>query len=160
MTIISWRFHISVLLLSTTLAATLWTARDKPEQLAQPLASIDTRIDGWELNASPALSAKVLQRLHPTETLNRIYRRRDQQLSLFVAYYAQQRAGESMHSPKHCLPGSGWEIWNPGSVDIELNGESVRVNRYGIQNAGTRQVMLYWYQSAERVIGSEYLAKF
>jgi len=93
MTILYWCFPISVLLLSTTLAATIWTSRDNPEPLAQPLESVDRRIAGWELNHSPELGARVLERLRPTATLSRTYKKNDRQLGLFIAYYAQQRAG-------------------------------------------------------------------
>ena len=30
-------------------------------------------------------------------------------VSLYVAYYGAQRPGASIHSPLHCLPGTGWE---------------------------------------------------
>src|SRR5437762_851953 len=152
MTILSWRFPISVLLLSTTLAATLWTALDRPEPLAQPLESIDARIAGWELSARPELSARVLERLRPSATLSRIYRKNDQQLGLFIAYYAQKRAGESMHSPKHCLPGSGWEIWRRDSVTLSFQGHPVEINKYSIQNAGQHLLIYYWYQSGSRLV--------
>jgi EpsI family protein len=78
---------------------------------------------------------------------------------LFIAFYARQRAGESMHSPKHCLPGSGWEIWDYGSADIPVHGQNVKVNRYSIYHSGDRRVVLYWYQSKTRIVASEYLGK-
>jgi EpsI family protein len=80
-------------------------------------------------------------------------------LELLIAYYAQQRAGESMHSPKHCLPGAGWEISDFGSIDIPVNGRKFRVNRDSISREGVRMVVLYWYQSKGRIIASEYLGK-
>src|SRR5262249_5895980 len=78
---------------------------------------------------------------------------------LFVAFYAQQRAGESMHSPKHCLPGAGWEIWNYASMDIPVNGQIYKINKYSISREGVRSVVLYWYQSKGRIIASEYMGK-
>ena len=64
-----------------------------------------------------------------------------------------------MHSPKHCLPGAGWEIWDYGSAQIPVDGSSVTVNSYSIANAGQRMVVLYWYQSKGRIIASEYTGK-
>jgi len=105
------------------------------------------------------LDARVLKALVPTNYLSRTYRKAESQLDLFIAYYSQQRAGESMHSPKHCLPGAGWEIWQHDSSTVSVNGSAVQINKYSIQNAGNRLLMFYWYQSANRIIASEYLGK-
>ena len=64
-----------------------------------------------------------------------------------------------MHSPKHCLPGAGWEIWQHDSAMVPINGKRYEVNQYSIQNAGSRMLMLYWYQSRDRITASEYLGK-
>jgi len=147
------------LLLGGTLAASRHIGQRFPGHLATPLQQISTGIAGWQSVRDKKLDDSSLVMLQASEYLSRIYAKDGAQLELFVAYYAQQRAGESMHSPKNCLPGSGWEIWRPGSTEFELDGERIRVNAYGIDNAGIRNVMLYWYQSADRIVSSEYLAK-
>jgi EpsI family protein len=146
------------LLLGTTLLSGL-TARRIPEPLAVPLDQIDSNIEGWTAVGDQALSAPTLHALAPTAYLVRTYQKDRSQLGLFVAFYAQQRAGESMHSPKHCLPGAGWEIWKHDSVFLPIRGRQVQVNKYSIQNAGTRMLMFYWYQSKSRIVASEYLGK-
>ena len=146
------------LLLGTTLLSGL-TGRRVPEPLALPLEQIDSSIEGWSSAGDRTLDAPTLHALAPTAYLSRTYRKDQTQLDLFIAYYAQQRAGESMHSPKHCLPGSGWEIWKHDSAPIPLRGGAVEVNKYSIQNAGMRMVMYYWYQSKTRIVASEYLGK-
>src|SRR4051794_16371010 len=78
---------------------------------------------------------------------------------LFITHYALQRAGESMHSPKHCLPGAGWEIWDHGTVDIPVGGQKILVNRQFISRANVRMIVFYWYQSRQRIIASEYSGK-
>jgi EpsI family protein len=101
----------------------------------------------------------VLGKLLPTSYLSRTYQKGGRQIGLFIAYYAQQRGGESMHSPKYCLPGGGWEIWNYGSVSVAMGGGDVRINKYSVHNGGNRAVVLYWYQSRKRILASEYLGK-
>ncbi len=64
-----------------------------------------------------------------------------------------------MHSPKHCLPGSGWEIWKHGSALVPVNGRQIEINQYSIQNSGQRLLVFYWYQSRERILSSEYMGK-
>jgi EpsI family protein len=64
-----------------------------------------------------------------------------------------------MHSPKNCLPGSGWEIWKYDSAWIQTNTGKVKINKYSIENSGQRSLVFYWYQSKSRIIASEYLGK-
>jgi EpsI family protein len=156
---ISWHLAGTVFLLATALMASRLTANRKTESLAQPLDTIDTRIAGFAGSDSPALDRRVLSRLLCDAYLSRVYRKPNIEADLFIAYYAQQRAGESMHSPKHCLPGAGWEIWDYASTDIPVGGRSFKINKYSISHDSERMLVLYWYQSKARIIASEYLGK-
>ena len=81
---------------------------------------------------------------------------------LFVAYFKTQRTGQSPHSPKNCLPGSGWEPEATGFVDVPVAGQPapIRINRYVVSHGDEKSVVLYWYQSPRHVIASEFSAKF
>jgi EpsI family protein len=160
MRIISGRYAVVLLLLAGSLAAAKWSDRRRPAPLARSLDTIDARIAGWTAVSNGQLSDSVLNELKPSSYLSRKYRNGNEALDLFVAYYDRQRSGESMHSPKNCLPGSGWEIWNTGTMRIPAgDGGLVTVNRYGISKGGTRMIVLYWYQSKRRIFASEYLGK-
>jgi len=148
-----------ILLLSATLAAGHYSDRRRPDSLAAPLQSVNMSLGGWTGIDGPPLPEKTLESLKPTSYLSRQYSSAGIHLSLFISYYDQQRSGESMHSPKHCLPGSGWEIWKTGSALIPTQNGPAEVNRYSIQHTGQRAVMFYWYQSRDRIVASEYLGK-
>jgi len=135
------------------------TERRVRENLAVPLSQIDSRIDGWTEFRQQKLDAQTMKTLDATSYVLRGFQKDNLQLDLFVAYYEHQRAGESMHSPKHCLPGSGWEIWRQDSALVPVNGLQVKVNKYSIQNLGKRMFMFYWYQSKDRIVASEYVGK-
>jgi EpsI family protein len=156
---IPWHVIGTLLLLTATLAASKLTSTRKAESLAQPLDNIARQIAGLTATDNPDLNDHVLSELNPTSYLSRTYQGPGLQADLFIAYYAQQRAGESMHSPKHCLPGSGWEIWDYGSMNVAANGRTYTVNNYAIANADRRMRVLYWYQSKDRIIASEYAGK-
>ncbi len=145
------------------LGATLWlgtlAARRIPAPLTEPLSQLDSQIAGWTAVGDRSLEPGTLRQLAPTDYLVRTYRKDKAQLDLFIAFYAQQRAGESMHSPKHCLPGAGWEIWKHDAALIPVAGRQIEVNKYSIQNAGNRMLMIYWYQSKDRIVASEYMGK-
>jgi len=157
---LSVRFIATILLLSGTILAAVLAERRIPMDLAFPLDRLDQQISGWSAAGDSELDSIVVRVLKPTSYLSRTYRKQNRQLDLFVAYYSEQRAGENMHSPKHCLPGGGWEIWKQGSLSVPFEGKQVKVNNYSIQGTGRRMLMVYWYQSDSRIIASEYLGKF
>jgi EpsI family protein len=159
MNTVSLSFTATAALLLGTIFLGDVTARRIPERLAVPLDKIPAQMAGWSASSDKELPARTLQVLDATSYLSRPYLKGSMNLDLFIAFYAQQRAGESMHSPKHCLPGSGWEIWKHDSAWIPFDGGQVQVNKYSIENAGTRMLMFYWYQSKSRIIASEYLGK-
>lgn len=80
-------------------------------------------------------------------------------VNLYVAYYRSQRAGQSAHSPKTCLPGGGWEMQSFTEVPVAGAGEAFRANRVVIQKGEARRVVLYWFKQRERLVTNEYLVK-
>ncbi len=148
-----------LLLLGATLAVSKVAEDRKPEPLALPLDSISRQIGAYSAVDNPPLGEDELNALKATSILSRTYRGAAFSLDVFIAFYASQRAGESMHSPKHCLPGSGWEIWNYGRTDIPVKGRTFTINQYAIEREGQRKAVLYWYQSKGRIIASEYEGK-
>ncbi len=80
---------------------------------------------------------------------------------LYAGYYASQRTGVIIHSPKQCLPGNGWSILRSDRVRLDAAaGEGgVGVNRVLVSKGEDRQLVLYWYQERGRVVASEYWGK-
>lgn len=152
-------YVITMALLLGAMIAGGVVSRRIPQPLTEPLDSIGADILGWKQVRDHDLPPYSLRALKPTSYLVRTYHKGPQDLDVFIAFYAQQRSGESMHSPKHCLPGGGWEIWNLDSALIPADGGAVRVNKYSIQNSGRRMLMFYWYQSKDRIVADEYMAK-
>lgn len=152
-------FAVTAILLGGTLLANGLTARRIPQPLALPLEQIDSSILNWSAAGDQTLPPRTVELLDATAYLARTYRKGNSDLELFVAFYAQQRAGESMHSPQHCLPGAGWEIWQQGRARVPVDGTEVEINEDRIENAGSRKLMFYWYQSGSRIVASEYLGK-
>jgi EpsI family protein len=81
-------------------------------------------------------------------------------LSVYVGYYEAQSQGKTIHSPKNCLPGAGWEPLEQESITIDAQGYRFPVNRYVLENKGTRALVYYWYQGRGRVSANEYLVKW
>jgi len=150
---------LTLFMLVGTLTATKLVARRKPQPLAQPLTSIPTQIDGWAGTSGGDLSEEVQGVLKATNVLSRVYQRGGTTIELFIAYYAEQRAGESMHSPRNCLPGNGWEIGAYSGEQVPVGDQRYTINRYVVEKGLERMTVLYWYQSRSGIVASEYLGK-
>jgi EpsI family protein len=80
--------------------------------------------------------------------------------SLSVLWYQTQRAGHSQpHSPKMCLPGSGWMPEATGEVTIDTSDGAITVNRYLVTKGKERAAVLFWYQRSRRVVSGEWAAR-
>ena len=107
-----------------------------------------------------ALDKDTLEVLKADETLSRSYVEAGHPLGaqLFVAYFGSQRTGQTPHSPRNCLPGTGWLPSEREMIVIPVEGrqEPVESNRYVISKGEYKSIVLYWYQSRDRTVASEY----
>lgn len=80
--------------------------------------------------------------------------------NIYVGYYHTQRTGATYHSPRNCLPGSGWTMTQPELIEISLpDGRKFTANRYFVQNEKDKLMMIYWYQGRGRFAANEYADK-
>jgi EpsI family protein len=104
---------------------------------------------------------QVVKAIGTDDYINRVYLGSAPPIELYIGYYKDQRSGDRIHSPKNCLPGSGWEPVHSTRVQIgSVDGTPVVVNGYLVANGARRDMVLYWYQSHGRIVASEYVAKF
>lgn len=133
-----------------------------PVALRKPLSSVPLALGAWS-GRSEQMGDDIVRVVGVEDYLLREYRdEAGLPLSLYVGFYEQQREGDQIHSPKHCLPGSGWRPTRSDVVAFDtpgFNGGRTRANRYVIGKGEERQLVLYWYQSAGRDVTNEYLAK-
>src|SRR6266568_1699296 len=157
-----WRFLIVVAVLGGT--ALMLHARNNAEIIParQPLSSFPAALNGWSSN-DLALPKAVLDVLGPGDFLLRRYQNASTNsfVDLFIAYFPSQRSGDTIHSPKNCLPGSGWTPIQSDRIEVSLPGQaSFPANRYVIARGEDRQLVVYWYWAHNRAVASEYSAKF
>lgn len=158
----NWRFITVLVLLGAT--ALLLQARNTAEIIPahQPLQSFPRTFDRW-LSIDVPLSKDVLEVLGPGDFLMREYQYGPStpSVGLFIAYFPSQRSGDTIHSPKNCLPGAGWAPLRSDRIALNLSGHSpFQANRYLIALGQERQLVLYWYWAHDRAVASEYWAKY
>ena len=139
----------------------LFARRAEAVPRSEPLIRFPTQI-GDRKGQDLQIPDDVLKVLGPGDFLQRIYADgRSPAIELYLAYFASQRAGDAIHSPRNCLPGAGWTPVESGQLRIDLfSQQSFFVNRYVVAKDAERQLVLYWYQAHGRVVASEYRAKF
>jgi EpsI family protein len=128
-----------------------------PGVVAQPaLDRLPYRLDEWNGRDAAALDAETVRLLGADAYLTRSYAdMASTPVGLYIAYYGEPRPGVSVHSPLHCLPGTGWEPLEVATVDI--GGGQAR--RLVVRKNLERAVVLYWYSVHGRVLASEAVSK-
>jgi EpsI family protein len=139
-----------------------WAAGRERAPAPPSLSSFPSGIGDWRLLREDPIAADVAGELRADQLLSRTYVQSatGSVAGLFVAWFQSQRAGSSQpHSPKVCLPASGWIPEISGEITLDTAGGAIRVNRYIVVNRGQRDVVLYWYQGPRRVTAGEWEAK-
>ena len=127
---------------------------------AESLSLFPATIGSWIGKESP-LDQDVIKTAAVDDYLNRNYRSDKAELGLYVGYYRSQRKGEALHSPLQCLPGAGWEPMRaePYTLTSDADGSASTVNKLIVQKGVDQMLVLYWYQTLNRVTASEYARK-
>ena len=156
------RFGIATALMLAT--AILLQAHSRGEYFPPraSISSLPAQIDSWK-GTDEILDQQTLDILGPGEFLMRDYENPNPQepwVNLYLAYFPTQRAGDTIHSPNHCLPGAGWIPTSREIIQLTGPEGSFPVNRYLISKSSERQLVLYWFQAHGREVASEYWAKY
>lgn len=146
-------------------AALFYTAsRGDSRPLRQPLKQFPATMASWRMVDEGVVEQETLDVLKADDVMTRTYAKdlTPFGVNLFVAYFKTQQTGQAPHSPKNCLPGSGWQQSATGELDVSLPGrpQPIRINRYIVSKGEIQSVVLYWYQSHGRVVANEFAAKF
>lgn len=132
----------------------------EPVLANRPLRELPLSLNGWQGEERP-FQDRIVQALAVDDYVNRLYKdEAGRPVALYVGFYGSQRTGDTIHSPKNCLPGAGWQPVRAGRLRVTLDGGApVEINEYLIEKGLERQLVLYWYQGRGRVVASEYAGK-
>jgi EpsI family protein len=154
------RAFVAVLLIAAT-GALAQAARVHGPARSARLSSLPYTVSGWSGRDAAPPDAETLRILAADSYLNRSYGGASgTPIDLYIAYYARQQPGVSIHSPLHCLPGTGWEPLDISTVTVGLrDGSQGQVRELIVRKNMERAVVLYWYAVHGRTIASETLSK-
>jgi EpsI family protein len=156
----------AIVLVAGALLATVGVRSQRSLSLRGPLATaVPTTLEGFG-SRDVSLTPEEIEAVGVTSYLSRLFERPEAGPSgarfflLYVGYYDRQTSGRTIHSPKNCLPGSGWEPLTNQLTSIATPTGPVIVNRYLIQKGREQALVLYWYQGRGRVAANEYAVKW
>jgi hypothetical protein len=146
------RIILVPLFLIAQIALVHWASRWERPPASLDLSNFPSELGGWRwMRADPIADVApglVADRLlswgyfHPSN---------GSAANLFVAWYRSQLAGNSQpHSPRMCLPGSGWLPEKTGEVTLDTADGAITVNRWVISKGAQRAAVLFWYQRPRR----------
>lgn len=127
----------------------------------RPFSEFPRTLGNWKLVAETSFSENVLNVLKPTDYLSREYVSTvdGSRVHLYIGYHNGSKEAGGIHSPKHCLPGSGWYEVVSGKFPVELQGHTAQVVRAVYQKAEQKTLFLYWFQMKGKILNNEYALK-
>jgi EpsI family protein len=128
--------------------------------LAQPLTTVLAGLPGFQMH-DQQVGEDERRVAGMTDYVARVYSRDTVvAFSTLVSYYDHQEQGKTIHSPRNCLPGAGWEILRAGTRTLIVDGTSHVVNQYVLKNGAATAIAYYWYQGRGRIVANEYTVKW
>ncbi len=155
-----------VLVVLGAIGSTFLSVRAEAIPERAQFVNFSRQFDGWKgVDAKVEQSALTTLRLEDYLSLNYLRGEGggDEFVNVWVAYYESQRKGSSVHSPRSCIPGVGWQITNltQRAIDgVEYAGQSLMVNRVVISKGNFTQLVYYWFDMRGRNMTNEYLLKW
>jgi EpsI family protein len=127
------------------------------------LHQVPWEVGEWKAGAEQSLEPNVAAYLKPDDYIIRDYVNQagGSSISLFVAHFKSLQDSYGPHSPRVCLPGSGWLVRSSKIEGFPVPGRAapIPVNEYVLEKSGDHILVVYWYQNDRNVWAEEFQAK-
>ena len=128
--------------------------------IPSPLSSLPSNLGEWRTISQLQFSAEILGMLKPTDYLYRTYAGPDgRKITLYVGYHDGGEASGEIHSPRHCLPGSGWEKLSGETLTVATARGPVHCTKCVYRKGEVSEMFLYWFHVKGKSLASEYSLK-
>lgn len=135
-------------------------------QYYQPESETVVSFDDMPLVASDWVGQRleipdyVTDLLRPKDIFSASYSNgQGQSVHLLFDFFVSDGSFGGPHSPRNCLPGSGWEIIEVEERTIVINGLAIPAGRFKIRLNEREQVMDFWYVTNYGATASDYVFK-
>ncbi len=159
---VSTAHSAAVAVILALLCAYTWNLRyrDIDEPRRPDLAMIPVDAGGFHA-VDEYVEPESLRLLGADTTLARSYTgSAGGEIELFIGYFAAQQENSQIHSPKHCYPGSGWDIISEGRAKIRFGNTTIPVKQLVISDGRQERLVIYWFSMHGRIIPNEFSLKY
>jgi exosortase D (VPLPA-CTERM-specific) len=127
----------------------------------RPFSEFPMQLKAWRMAGQSEFSTDVLRILKPTDYIYRQYKGADgKTVNLYIGYHGGGKESGGIHSPRHCLPGSGWyEIYTKRGILEIPSGGRIKLVRSVYQKGENKELFLYWFQARGHSMNDEFSLK-
>jgi EpsI family protein len=149
-----------IVILAATFFITAALRFYRPEvQKSANLKAIPLEKSEW-VGTEYDINESAIALLNPDQLFSAIYTNSlGKSVHLFVDYYSPSNKSGVIHSPRNCMPGSGWAIIKTENRKFGFNGKEFSGHRIHLQRAGQEQVMDFWYVTRYGETANDYVFK-
>ena len=153
---ISWLRFAVVYCLFLSAAAYMSFHQQTAAPLAQPLSEFPAELGAWRVVRQDTFNQATLAVLRPTDYLSRRYQDPNgKAVDLYIGYHDGGQGSGPIHSPKNCLPGNGWYEVSSSAMDMDVNGERVRLAQAVYGQEDRKELFVYWFIVRGRTLSNE-----
>jgi EpsI family protein len=128
--------------------------------VAKPLSDFPTICHEWHMTSQTNFSEDILNVLKATDYLSRSYEGVSaRRIGLYIGYHDGGKESGEIHSPKHCLPGSGWQKLSSERMDLNEPLGKINLIKAVYQKNERKELFLYWFQVQDKTLSDEYSLK-
>ncbi len=153
------RYFIVIMLLSGSIIFSQLRSDGELVPIVRSLENFPKQIDGWR-GESFRFSQAVYDNLGVDDSIAINYENDNgDKISMYAGYYESQKQGGIIHSPKHCMLGSGWQPIDISEINISIGSRTIPTIKMIVEKHAHKMVTLYWYQSGNRAVANEYMQR-
>lgn len=154
-------FLIMLLLLIVTFAFGMTVRHYRPSAPAPvPVSSFPLQKGVWHAQTIP-ITRDVIDMLQPDAIFNAFYiNQQGTVVDLFFSYFSAENTTGGVHSPRNCMPGSGWTIMQTERHSITVDGRTIPASRMRVRYGNANKIVDYWYVTRHGETASDYGLKW
>ncbi len=145
--------YLVIVLLLCAAAFLSHSPRELVVPQARSLQTFPSVLGSWIMSSNTVFDEATLKVLRPADYLSRTYVDKEgRRIGLYVGYHSGGPGTGPIHSPRNCLPGSGWYSAGSGELSLAADGTTgsagrpLRIVRTVYAKGEQEVVYFYWYQ--------------
>jgi exosortase D (VPLPA-CTERM-specific) len=151
---------VIIFILLTAVALYLNLHKDLEVPINKAFDQFPRVLSGWRMTQEFAMPDNIQKVLKASDTLTRRYVTAEgKSVDLYIGYHGGGKESGEIHSPKQCLPGSGWFELSTRRRSLDVAGTKINLVQAVYQKGESRQLFLYWFQVQDKTISDEYSLK-